>query len=93
MNEELWIPQGETRIFDINDHLIYIVEENLEDIEIPEGYYTVKVDEITIKHKPYTRMFLENEVPVEAELYKNKRNREICYYFPGKVIKQKVLKK
>ena len=33
MNQDLWIIQEETRVFDIDMHLIWITEENLEDIE------------------------------------------------------------
>ncbi|MBR3898427.1 MAG: hypothetical protein IKJ43_04020 [Bacilli bacterium] len=83
MNEENWLPQGITKEFDTNMHLIWIIEENIEDIEIPEGYHPVKVDDIKNKRKKYVRMFLVNDVPVEAELYKNKKTKEVSYYFAG----------
>lgn len=88
--ENNWKSEEITRLFGANDHLIWIIRENEEDIETPEGYYEKKTDNVTIRRKVYVRRFFCNEVPVIAKLYKNSKNGEICYYFPGVPIKENV---
>lgn len=93
MNEELWISEGETRIFEKNKHLIWITQRNIEDIEIPEGYYPIKRDTVIIKNKTYERVYFKNNVLVEAELYKNKKTKEISYKFAGKILQKTITRK
>lgn len=87
MNEENWISEGITRTFDIDRHLIWIIRKNINEIETPEGYKEKKTDNVYIGNTSYVRKFFSNIVPVEAELYKNNKTKEICYYFPGMPIK------
>ncbi|MBR3229573.1 MAG: hypothetical protein IKF91_01950 [Bacilli bacterium] len=94
MNEEKWELLDEEMIFDINEHLIWKIEELEENIETPEGYKEIKKDKISYLRKIYIRKFFVNVTPVKAKLYKNKTTKEISYYFEGTPItKQKVFER
>ena len=93
MNEEKWEVLNKEKIFDINEHLIWKIEETEENIIEPEGYKEIKTDRISYLRKIYIRKFFVNTVPVKAKLYKNITTKEIAYYFEGTPIKQKVLER
>lgn len=93
MNEEKWEQLNQETIFNINEHLIWKIDELDENIVIPEGYKEIKTDKISYLRKIYIRKFFVNIVPVKAKLYKNSTTKEISYYFEGTPIKQKVLER
>lgn len=94
MNEEKWEAQNVEIIFDINEHLIWKIEEGEENIITPEGYKVIKSDKVSYLRKIYSRKFFVNFVPVRARLYKNISTKEISYFFEGTPIqKQKVLER
>ena len=93
MNEENWEKLDNEMLFDINEHLIWKIDELEENIETPDGYKEIKTDKITYLRKIYIRKFFVNIVPVKASLYKNSNTKEISYYFEGTPIKQKVLER
>ena len=93
MNEEKWEQLNQEMIFNINEHLIWKIEELEENIKTPDGYKEIKTDKIAYLRKIYTRKFFVNIVPVKAKLYKNITTKEIAYYFEGTPIKQKVLER
>ena len=93
MNEEKWEALNNEMIFDINEHLIWKIDELEENIETPEGYQEIKKDKTSYLRKIYIRKFFINTVPVKAKLYKNNTTKEIAYYFEGTPIKQKVLER
>ena len=88
MNEEKWEQLNKEIIFDINEHLIWKIDELEENIIIPEGYKEIKTDKISYSRKIYIRKFFVNIVPVKAKLYKNNITKEISYYFEGTPIKK-----
>lgn len=83
MNNETWENLKKTRLFNVNEHLIWKIEENENSIITPEGYKELKTDKISYSRKIYIRKFFVNIVPVKAELYKNNLTKEISYYFEG----------
>lgn len=93
MNEEKWEQLTDEIIFDINEHLIWKIEELEENIKTPEGYKEIKKDKISYLRKIYVRKFFVNIVPVRAKLFKNSSTKEISYFFEGTPIKQKVLER
>lgn len=93
MNEENWEKLDNEMLFDINEHLIWKIDELEDNIETPDGYREMKTDKITYLRKIYIRKFFVNIVPVKASLYKNNTTKEISYYFEGTPIKQKVLER
>lgn len=93
MNEEKWEQLNNEMLFDINEHLIWKIEELEENIKTPEGYKEIKKDKTSYLRKIYIRKFFVNTVPVKAKLYKNNKTKEIAYYFEGTPIKQKVLER
>ena len=46
MNEEKWEQLNKEMIFDINEHLIWKIDELEENIIIQEGYKEIKTDKI-----------------------------------------------
>ena len=94
MNEKFWEPAGLPRVFDVNDHLIWITEKSFDEIETPNGYKVLKKEYITKGLNKVARVFFVNTVPVAAELYKNTKTKETSYYFAGEPLeKDKTLKK
>jgi len=91
MNEQNWELMGMPRKFDINRHMIWIIEKSFDDIETPEGYKIVKKDYIKKGLNKYPRTIFVNTIPVVADLYFNTKTKEECYYFAGKPIKNKIL--
>lgn len=94
MNEEKWEVLNKEKIFDINEHLIWKIEETEENIIEPEGYKEIKTDRISYLRKIYIRKFFINTIPVKAKLFINNATKEISYCFEGTPInKQKVLER
>ena len=87
MNEEQWKKIGGSIIFDPNEHLIWKIVENDDEISAPEGYEEIKTDKVTYLKKIYVRKFFVNTVPVKAELYKNSITKERAYFFEGVPVK------
>lgn len=99
---EEWIDLNKKRIFEPGDHLIFFSADQINSIEVPEGYELIYQDKILQKvdfnYKLVSRYFFINNKKVEATLYKNKNTKEVSYYFPGSIVKEnsikhKVLKK
>lgn len=93
MNEEQWEALNRERIFGINEHLIWKIEELEENIKTPDGYKEIKTDKVSYLRKIYIRKFFVNIIPVKASLYINNTTKEISYYFEGTPIKQNQLVK
>ena len=55
MNEEKWEQLNQETIFNINEHLIWKIDELDENIVIPEGYKEIKTDKISYLRKIYIR--------------------------------------
>ena len=78
MNEEVWESKSKTKIFYENEHLIWKVGKEENDIITPEGYEDIKTEKITSPKKMYIRKFFVNNTPVKENFRK-----ETGYFFEG----------